>query len=111
MAHVKSYSDLMVEGIQQAITTWKLRLIMYSLSLAFLFFGMLSATVSALLWAALPVLNEQNNWVLLTLPLVLFLMSFLFYFLGRSYKTVPLFNDIQEQLILDKLAICQASAK
>jgi hypothetical protein len=111
MAHVKSYSDLMVEGIHQALTAWKLRMLMLSFAFACMFFGALTSLVSVLLWAALPVLNEQNSWVLLVLPAVLFLLAWFFYAIAKSYKIEPLFNDVQEQLNLDLLAICQASSK
>lgn len=111
MAHVKSYSELMVEGLQQAIATWRLRLLMLGLSIACLVLGMLSATMAVLLWAALPMLSEQNSWVMWFLPGILFASSWLFWLLAKSYKIEPLFNDVQEQLNLDLLAICQASAK
>ena len=111
MAHVKSYSDLMVEGIQQAVMTWKLRLMMYSLSVACLFFGLLSASMSVLLWSALPILNEQHAWALIVFPVVWLLAAWLFLAIAKSLKIEPLFNDVQEQLNLDLVAICQASAK
>lgn len=111
MAHVKSYSDLMVEGIQQAVMTWKLQLMMYSIAVACFCLGLLSTSLSVLLWAALPVLNEQNSWALIVFPVILFVVSSLFFAIAKSYKMEPLFNEVQEQLNLDLVAICQASAK
>jgi uncharacterized membrane protein YqjE len=111
MAHVKSYSDLMVEGIQQAVRTWKLRVMMFSIAVICALFGLLSTSVSILLWAALPILNEQNSWALIVFPVVLFVLSGLFLTIAKSFKVEPLFNEVQDQLQLDLLAICQASAK
>lgn len=111
MAHVKSYSDLMVEGLQQAVRTWKLRLMMFSLAVICILLGLLSTAVSVLLWAALPILNEQNSWAMLVFPVVLFFLSGLFFAIAKSFKVEPLFNEVQDQLQLDLLAICQASAK
>jgi hypothetical protein len=111
MAHVKSYSDLMVEGLQQAIAIWRLRLLMSALSITCLILGLLSLLMSLLLWAALPALNDQNSWVMWFLPCVLFVFSWLLMLVAKSYKIEPLFNDIQDQLNLDLLAICQASKK
>ena len=111
MAHVKSYSDLMLEGFQQALSIWKLRILMFSLAIGCLFFGVMSAIFSALLWAAIPLLNDQNSWLLFMLPLFFLALSWFFYILAKSYKIEPLFNDVQEQLNLDLLAICQASSK
>jgi hypothetical protein len=111
MAHVKSYSDLMVEGLQQAIITWRLRLLMYACALVLLFLGLMCSSIALLLWAALPVLNDQYAWVLLVFPTVLLLASWLFFSVAKSYKIEPLFNDVQEQLSLDILTICQANKK
>lgn len=111
MAHVKSYADLVTEASQLAFTAWKLRLLMYALALTSLFLSLISATVSVLLWAALPVLNELNFWVLITLPMALLALSGIFYALAQRYKQAPWFSDVQEQLSLDLIAICQASAK
>jgi hypothetical protein len=111
MAHVKSYSELMVEGLQSALMTWKLRMLMYSMALASFFFGLFTAFTAILLWAALPVLNEQYAWVLIMLPMFLLLLAWIFYSLAKRYKVEPLFNDVQEQLNLDLLAICQASSQ
>jgi len=111
MAHVKSYSDLMVEALQQAMATWRLRLLMYAFAIVCLFFGIMGLTMAVLLWAALPALNEQNSWVMWFFPGVLLASSVFFWRLAKSYKSEPLFNDVQEQLNLDLLAICQASPK
>jgi uncharacterized membrane protein YqjE len=111
MAHFKSYSDLMVESIQQAIITWRMRLLMYAVALVFLLLGVMSSSFALLLWAALPVLNEQYAWVLLGFPIFLLLGSWFFYAVAKSYKIEPLFNDVQEQLSLDILAICQATQR
>lgn len=111
MAHVKSYSDLMVEGIQNAVSTWKIRMLMFAVALVCFFLGVVSAVMALLLWAALPVLNAQTSWMLWVLPATLWVGSWFFYALAKSYKTEPLFNDVKEQLNLDLLAICQATSK
>lgn len=111
MTHVKNYSDLMVESIQQSVQTWRLRLMMYTLASICLMFGLLSASVSVLLWGALPSLNEQNAWAMIVYPIVLFVASWIFFAVAKSYKIEPLFNDVQEQLSLDLLAICPARSK
>lgn len=111
LTHVQNYADLLLEEVQQVVFTWKLRLLLYALSGAFLGLGIVSSTASLLLWGALPVLNPQNAWVLVVLPLVLTGLSACFYFVASRYKVEPLFEDIQEQLKLDMQAICQTSPK
>jgi len=111
MAHVKSYSDLMVEGLQQAVRKWKLRILMYSIAVATLTLGLLTASISVLLWASLPLLNQQNSWALIVFPVALLLFSWIFFIVAKQIKIEPLFNDVQEQLSLDLVAICQAAAK
>jgi hypothetical protein len=110
MAHVKSYSDLMVEGLQQAVRKWKLRLLIYSFAVSTLILGLLSASISILLWAALPLLNQQNSWVLIAFPATLLILSWIFFIVVKRIKIEPLFNDVQEQLTLDLAAICQAAS-
>lgn len=111
LAHVQNYADLIVEGLHATALAWKLRLLCYVLSAALLALSVLCGAGSLLLWGALPLLHPEHAWVLVALPLVLFIISVLFYFAAKSYKINPLFDDIQEQLSLDMLAICQAHAK
>jgi len=110
MTHAKNYADLIMEGVQYTFSIWKSRMLMYALSSVFVALGAMSGVVALLLWGALPVLNPQNAWILVVLPVVLLSMSFLFYKLAHRYPTEALFDDIQEQLHLDLLAISQARA-
>ncbi|PUE26722.1 hypothetical protein B9Z39_10370 [Limnohabitans sp. JirII-29] len=111
LTHAQNYADLLVEEVQRAVLTWKLRLLLYALSGALLGLGIVSSTASLLLWGALPLLNPQNAWVLVVLPFFLVGLSVCFYLAASRYKVEPLFEDIQEQLKLDMQAICQTSPK
>jgi len=108
LTHVQNYAALMGEGMQHALMTWRLRLMFYALSATCLLLGMASCAGALLLWGALPVLHPHNAWVLVALPVVLWLASVAFYMVAQRYQMQALFEDVQEQLKLDMLALCQA---
>ncbi len=111
LTHIQNYAELVSEGVQHAVTAWKWRLFLYALAAACLALGLASSAVALLLWAALPVLNTEHAWVLVALP-VLLLMAGAACFLGaKRHASDPVFEDIQQQLKLDMLTICQSPAK
>lgn len=108
LTHAHNYADLMTDRLQHTFSTWRLRVLLYALSAIFFVLGAMGGVVALLLWGALPVLNSQNAWVLVVLPIVLLSMSLFIYGRARRYKIESLFDDIQEQLHLDMLAISQS---
>jgi len=108
LTHAQNYADLVREEVQHTFITWRLRLFMFALSAAFLGLGVLSSAMALLLWAALPLLNPAHAWILVALPAAFFLISAFLYVLLKRQKNKPLLGDIQEQLKLDLLHICQA---
>lgn len=111
LTHVKNYADLMMEGLQHNVNQWKLRVFLYAMSFALFVLGAMAGVMALLLWAALPVLHPQNAWVLVVLPSVLLMMSASIYGFAQRYKIESMFEDIQEQLDLDLLAIGSARLK
>lgn len=108
LTHVTNYADLFVEELQYAFVTWKFLLLLYVLSATCLGLGIATAAGAALLWGALPLLNPQNAWMLVVLPLTLLATSALFYVAAKRCSATPCFAGVQEQLKLDMLALCQA---
>lgn len=111
LTHVKNYAALMTEGMQHSFSRWKLRAVLYAMSFVLLVLGAMAGVVALLLWGALPILHPKNEWILVALPCALLLMSGSFYGLAQHYKIEPMFDDIQQQLNLDILAICSARSK
>lgn len=108
LTHVANYADLFVEELQYARATWRILLLLYVLSAACLGLSVAAAVGAVLLWGALPLLNPQNAWVLVALPLALLVAGFLFYVAAQRAMAMPWFAGVQEQLKLDMLAICKA---
>jgi uncharacterized membrane protein YqjE len=111
LTHVKNYADLAVEELQHAFAAWRWRVLLYAVSVVLLGLGVVCGLMSLLLWGALPALHPNNAWVLVALPVALLLAGVAVGLAAQRHQTPPLFGDIQEQLDLDKLAICQAQAK
>jgi uncharacterized membrane protein YqjE len=111
LTHAKNYADLAVEELQHAFAAWRLRVLLYAVSLVLLGLGVVCGLMSLLLWGALPVLHPDNAWVLVALPLVLLFAGVGFGLAAQRHAMTPLFAGIQEQLELDMLAICQGQTK
>ena len=111
LTHVQNYGGLLMEGWQQAVASWKARLLMYCLSAVSLLLGVACAAGALMLWAALPVLHPENSWVLVALPLVFLLASVLLYRAAQRCRLHALFDDVQAQLALDMLVIGQAKSR
>lgn len=105
--HAQNYGSLLVEGWQQTVASWKARLLLYALSAISWLLGLACAAGALMLWAALPVLNPDNAWVLVALPLALWGASALLYQAAQRCQVEALFDDVQAQLELDILAIGQ----
>lgn len=109
LIHANNYADLLVDALRQAFQTWRLVLLLHALSLACLGLSLVCTVVSVLLWGALPVLNPTNAWVLVALPVLLFVAGLVLHQQAKRYSDMPFFIDVQEQLRLDLLAIRQAT--
>lgn len=111
LTHAQNYGSLLVEGWQQAVASWKSRLLLYLLSALSLLLGLASGAGALMLWAALPVLNPNNAWVLVVLPVTLLVVSALLYQAAQRCQLAAMFDEVQSQLALDMLAICQAKSR
>jgi hypothetical protein len=111
LTHAQNYGYLLVEGWQQAVASWKTRMLLYCLSAISLLLGLAGGVGALMLWAALPVLNPDNAWVLVALPLTLLVASALLYKAAQRCQLASLFDDVQAQLALDMLALDQAKSR
>jgi hypothetical protein len=111
LTHVKSYADLAMQELQHAFAAWRLRVMLYAVSVVLLGLGVGCGLWAVLLWAALPVLHSGTAWLLLALPLGLLIAGVIVGIAAHRRKLPALFEGIQEQLDLDMLAICQAKTK
>ena len=111
LTHAHNYASLMVDGWQQAVASWKTRLLMFGLSAISLLLGLACAAGALMLWAALPVLNPDHAWILVALPLALLVTSALLYRAAQRCQLETLFDEVQAQLELDMLALGQATSR
>lgn len=111
LTHAHNYASLVVEGWEQALASWKMRLLMYGLSAISLLLGLACSMVALMLWAALPVLNPDKAWVLAALPVLLLVTSALFYRAAQRCQLETLFDEVQAQLELDLLALGQVKSR
>jgi hypothetical protein len=111
LGHVKNYLVLMREGVQEAYFAWRLRFLLYALSGSFLMLGLVCAAVALLLWGGLPVLHPERAWILVGLPLGLVLVSVFCYVAAYRCKVNNVWDDLSEQIQLDRVAIEQAFDK
>lgn len=111
LTHVKNYADLAREELQHAFAAWRMRVLLYGVSVVLLGLGVVCGLMSLLMWGALPVLHPDNAWVLVAVPLALLMAGVGVGVAAQRCAMTPLFAGIQEQLDLDMLAICQAQAK
>ena len=68
---------------------------------------MLSCVVSLLLWAGLPILNPQNYWLMIVLPISLLVASPLLLVLANRLKIQLNFIEIRKKIKLNTRRICQ----
>lgn len=111
LTHAQNYGGLLVEGWQQALASWRSRLLLYFLSGISLFLGLACGAGALMLWAALPELNPNNAWLLVALPVSLIVVSALLYQAAQRCQLTAIFDEVQSQLELDMLAICQAQPR
>lgn len=111
LTHLSNYADFMVEEFQHALVTLRVWLWLQAMSWTCLGLSLASAVGALLLWAALPVLNPDHAWVMLVLPMALAAMGLILQELAKRYKAGSFLVNIQEQLKLDMLAICQEKDK
>jgi len=111
LTHAQNYGGLLVEGWQQALASWRSRLLLYFLSGISLILGLACGAGALMLWAALPELNPNNAWVLVALPVALLVVSALLYQAAQRCQMTAIFDEVQSQLELDMLAICQAQPR
>ncbi len=111
LTHAQNYGSLLVEGWQQAVVSWKSRLLLYLMSATSMLLGLATGVGALMLWAALPELNPNTAWVLVVLPVTLLVLSVLLYQAARRCQMAALFEEVQAQLALDMLAICQAQPR
>lgn len=111
LGHINNYILLMREGVKEAYFAWQVRFFLYTLSVSFLWLGLVCAAGALLLWGALPVLHPQRAWLLVGLPVGLLVMGVLLYIAAYRCKVNDVWDDLREQIALDILAIEQASEK
>jgi hypothetical protein len=102
-----SYKNIIIQEYRDVLTAMKIRFMLYVLSVIFLGLGMLSCVVSLLLWAALPILNPQNYWLMIVLPISLFTASPLLLILANRLKIQLNFIEIRKKIKLNTRRICQ----
>lgn len=111
LTHLSNYSDFMAQEFQQAMVTWRVWLCLHAMSWACFGLSLVSAVGALLLWAALPVLSADHAWMMLALPVVLAGAGLFLQALAKRCKAASFFVNIQEQLKLDMLVICQEKDK
>ena len=103
-----SYKNIMIQEYRDIFNAMKMCFVLYMLSVIFLGLGMLSCVVSLLLWAALPILNPQNYWLLIVLPICLFSASPLFFIFASRLKVQLNFIEMRKKIKLNTQRICQS---
>lgn len=105
--HAQGYADLASQSWRQHLCALKNRWTLYALSALALLLALVLGGVALLLWAAVPLAQAPNIWVLWALPLGLLLSSGLCWAWARSLRVRPMLDDIKEQIALDVLTIQQ----
>jgi hypothetical protein len=104
-----SYKNIIIQEYRDIFYAMKMRFMLYVLSIFFLGLGMLSCVVSLLLWAALPILNPQNYWLMIVLPISLLVASPLLLVLANRLKIQLNFIEIRKKIKLNTRRICQTA--
>jgi hypothetical protein len=82
----KNLIYIFVNEIENSISKLKLKIAFYTISFFCFGLGTFSSAVSILLWAALPLLNPNNSWILIFLPMIFILIGVGFYYVASIYK-------------------------
>lgn len=106
-AHTSLMIQLGANEYRDIFNAMKMRFILYVLSIFFLGLGILSCVVSLLLWAVLPILNPQNYWLMIVLPISLLAASPLLLVLANRLKIQLNFIEIRKKIKLNTRRICQ----
>jgi hypothetical protein len=104
-----SYKNIIIQEYRDIFNAMKMRFMLYVLSIFFLGLGLLSCVVSLLLWAALPILNPQNYWLMIVLPISLLSASPLLLVLANRLKIQLNFIEIRKKIKLNTRRICQTA--
>lgn len=83
---LSNYKKIVLDEFRGVIRAMKIRFILYLLSFLFFGSGLLASIISLLLWAALPFLNPHNAWMMIALPIVLWVGSISFFILANRLK-------------------------
>jgi hypothetical protein len=106
---LNSYKNIIIQEYRDIFNAMKMRFMLYVLSIFFLGLGMLSCVVSLLLWAALPILNPQNYWLMIVLPISLLAASPILLVLANRLKIQLNFIEIRKKIKLNTRRICQTT--
>jgi len=79
--HVEAYAELVGAEVGKTSKMWISRVVFYAIALFLLSAGLIFAGVALMLWAVVPPDNMNSPWLLIVVPLVLFVGS-----VGRVYK-------------------------
>ena len=83
---LSNYKKIVLDEFRGVIRAMKIRFILYLLSFLFFGSGLLASIISLLFWAALPFLNPHNAWMMIVLPIVLWIGSISFFILANRLK-------------------------
>ncbi len=106
---LSSYKNFIIQEYRDKFNAMKMRFMLYVLSIFFLGLGMLSCVVSLLLWVALPVLNPQNYWLMIVLPISLLAASPILLVCANRLKIQLNFIEIRKKIKLNTRRICQTA--
>ncbi len=110
LTHAQNYADLAMVAFGRYVHVLRVRRTLYLISSVCLGLALLTGSMSVLLWAALPLVNNSSSWVLIALPVVWLLLSGVFYWFGSRQLIHHLFAGIHAQIEMDLLANAQEPA-
>lgn len=101
LSHMTSYGNLLVVEGSKAWEAWRIQMVLYAASAVFFCLGVFSTTISLLLWAAIPVLNQSTSWLMVAMPVLIFFASGALLFMARKYPYHRFILNIHQQIQLD----------
>lgn len=107
VTHFKNYSSLLVAEGSKALMTWRRKMLLLVVSAVFFTLSLFSFSISVLLWAALPSLNQSNAWLMLAFPALLLIVSVLLFHFANRYNSAQFIQTIHQQIQMDKKMICE----
>ena len=110
LTHAQNYADLAMVAFGRYVHVLRVRRTLYLISSVCLGLALLTGSMSALLWAAMPTLNAQTSWVLIALPVVWLVLSGVFFLFGKRQSHHHVFDGIHAQIEMDLLATVQEPA-